>query len=59
MVSLVTRLHEKWIVHGGVGQTNFLWAQDGSLLLCDFDMAFYLDGRTSQWEAGCDLRYVS
>lgn len=59
MVSLVTRLHAKGIAHGDIRASNFLWAQDGTLRLCDFDTAFYLDGRPQEWEGGCSPQYVS
>lgn len=59
MVSLVTRLHAKGIAHGGIGPSNFLWAQDDTLRLCDFDTAFYLDGRPQEWEGGCSPQYIS
>lgn len=47
MVSLVTSLHEKHVAHGDIGPIEFLWAQDGTLVLCDFDVDFYIDGRAS------------
>lgn len=59
MISLVTRLHAKGIAHGDIRASNFLWAQDGTLRLCDFDTAFYLDGRPQEWEGGCSPQYVS
>ncbi|KAH8743395.1 kinase-like domain-containing protein [Diaporthe sp. PMI_573] len=59
MVSLVTRLHAKGIAHGDIRPTNLLRAQDRTLRLCDFDTAFYLDGRTQEWEGCCSPQYVS
>lgn len=50
VAGIIERLHRMGIVHADLKPTNILVADDGSLRLCDFGSAFFLDQPPSSTE---------
>ncbi|KAI1960389.1 hypothetical protein LOZ58_004112 [Ophidiomyces ophidiicola] len=59
MISLVSRLHTKKIIHGDIKPPNFLLCSGDQLRLCDFSEGLRFDEDLSNWNGMTTINYIS